>query len=753
MTDAEKHADHSGRHHMSADPTVYTCPMHPEIRSASPGTCPICGMKLVPVAMREGGMDHHEHTMKPGSEMSRWDRFKMSMTMTMGMEHSGVAGREMARLMELDIRNKFFFALVLSVPIILYSPLGKFIFGIQLPAPFPVPWLLFLLTTPVYFYSGWIFLYSSFRALQQRTLNMSVLIATGITAAYSFSVLLTILQSADSYYEATALLITFVLFGHWLEMRSRRGTTDALEALLQLVPAQARVLQEGKEILVPTSQVGVGDMIVLKPGDRVPVDGRIVEGETAIDESLVTGESLPVAKTVGNIVIGGSINQSGSVKFEATKVGEETALAQIVRLVEAAQNSKAPGQRLADRFAQYLVVLAISTGLVTFLVWFGVARQPVLTALTFSISAIVIACPDALGLATPTAVAVGTGLGARHNILIKDAPTLEGVSKIQAVVFDKTGTLTEGKPRISEVTTVQDWNEDEVLRLVGGAEAESNHPLSGAVLEEVKRRRLQLPARTEHFENLSGLGVKASIEGKEMLVGTVKLMKQSGIDTAPMREKIEQFVERGETIMVLAVDGRVIAAIGAADTVRPSATVAVSRLNQLGIETAMITGDNQATAESVAKTVGIKRVFADVLPKDKALFVKKLQDEGKFVAMVGDGVNDAPALAQADVGIAIGAGTDVAIETAKVVLMKSDPSDVLRAIRLSKATVTKMKQNLFWASFYNILAIPVAAGILYPNFGIILRPEVSALLMSASSIIVATNAVLLKRAEKSLVAI
>ena len=698
-------------------------------------------------------MDHQEHAMKPASKMSRWEKFRMSMTMEMGMEHTGVAGRQMARLMELDIRNKFFFALILSIPIVLYSPLGKFIFGIQPPSPIPDPWLLFLLTTPVYFYSGWIFLYSSFRALQQRTLNMSVLIATGITAAYSFSVLLTILQSSDSYYEATALLVTFVLFGHWLEMRSRRGTTDALEALLRLVPPQARVMRDGRETLVPTSEVEVGDVIILKPGDRVPVDGRIVEGETAIDESLVTGESLPVAKAVEDNVIGGSINQSGSVRFEATKVGDETALAQIVRLVEGAQNSKAPGQRLADRFAQYLVVLAIGAGLVTFLVWFGFARQPVLTALTFAISAIVIACPDALGLATPTAVAVGTGLGARHNILIKDAPTLEGVSKIQAVVFDKTGTLTEGKPRISEIATVQGWDEDEALRLVGGAEAESNHPLSNAVLEEVKRRQLQLPIRIERFENLSGLGVRASIEGKEVLVGTVKLMNQSGIDTAPLQEKIDQFFERGETIMVLAVDGRVIAAIGAADTVRPSAMVAVSRLNQLGIETAMITGDNQATAESVAKTVGIKRVFADVLPKDKALFVKKLHDEGKFVAMVGDGVNDAPALAQADVGIAIGAGTDVAIETAKVVLMKSDPSDVLRAIRLSKATVTKMKQNLFWASFYNILAIPVAAGILFPNFGIILRPEVSALLMSASSIIVATNAVLLRRAEKSLVAV
>src|SRR5437899_3270048 len=431
MSGAEKDDDQSSHHHVYFGSTIYTCPMHPEVRSTSPGTCPKCGMKLVPIAMTEHGTDHHEHTMKATSKMSRWEKFRMSMTMTMGMEHTGVAGREMARLMELDIRNKFFFALILSVPIILYSPLGKFIFGIQLPAPIPVPWLLFVLTTPVYFYSGWIFLYSSFRALQQRTLNMSVLIAVGITAAYSFSVLLTILQSADSYYEAAALLVTFVLFGHWMEMRSRRGTTDALQALLQLVPPQARVVRDGSEILVSTSELEVGDIIVLKPGDRVPVDGTIVDGETAIDESLVTGESLPVEKKKGDSVIGGSINQSGSVRFGATKVGEETALAQIVKLVEAAQNSKAPGQRLADRFAQYLVVLAIGAGLATFLVWFAVARQPVLFALTFAISAIVIACPDALGLATPTAVAVGTGLGARHNILIKDAPTLEGVSKIQ----------------------------------------------------------------------------------------------------------------------------------------------------------------------------------------------------------------------------------------------------------------------------------------------------------------------------------
>jgi Cu2+-exporting ATPase len=711
-------------------------------------------MQLVRVSgKKEGSQQAHAHQMKPPSTMSRRESFKMSMTMTMGMEHTGLAGREMARLMELDIRRKFFFALILSIPIILYSPLGKFVFGFQPPTPIPVPWILFILTTPVFFYSGWIFLYSSYKALRQRTLNMSVLIAVGITAAYGFSVLLTTQGSQDSYYEAAALLVTFVLFGHWMEMKSRRGTTDALQALFNLVPPQARVLRDGREELGPTSEVKVGDIVILKPGDRVPVDGKVIEGETSIDESLVTGESIPVTKKVGDEVIGGSINLSGSVKVEATKVGEETALAQIVKLVEIAQNSKAPGQRLADRFAKYLVILAIGAGFVTFLTWFLIMRQPLQVALTFAISAIVIACPDALGLATPTAVAVGTGLGAKHNILIKDAPTLEQTSKIQLIVFDKTGTLTEGKPKIVDIAVIEGMSDDEALRLVGAAEMKSNHPLSNAVLEEVKRRKLTLPSTIEHFENLPGLGVRATVDGKQVFVGTMKLMKQNGIDASPLQKQIDIFLEKGETLMLLAVYGKLSAAIGAADPIRPTAKKAIERLGEIGIETAMITGDNQATAQGVAKALGIKRVFAEVLPADKANYVKKLQEEGKFVAMVGDGVNDAPALAQASIGIAIGAGTDVAIETAKVVLMRSDPADVLRAIRLSKATVTKMKQNLFWASFYNLLAIPVAAGILYPSYGILLRPEISALLMSASSIIVATNAVLLKKAEKNLVAI
>jgi len=685
--------------------------------------------------------------------MSFWQKFKMSMSMTMGMDHTGLAGREMAHLMEIDIRNKFFFSLILTIPIILYSPLGTEFLKLNLPSPIPLPRLLFILTTPVFFYSGWIFLYSTFVALKNKTLNMAVLIAVGITAAYGFSVLLTLIGSADSYYEAAAMLITFVLFGHWMEMKSRRGTTDALQALFNLVPPQARIFKDGKEIMVSTSDIQLGDIIILKPGDKVPVDGEITLGETSIDESLVTGESIPTAKKVGDQVIGGSINTAGSVRFKATKIGKDTALARIVKMVEEAQNSKAPGQRIADKFAKYLVIGAIGSGLLVFGIWYFVAGSTLMVALSFAIATVVIACPDALGLATPTAVAVGTGLGAKHNILIKDAPTLEQVSKIQAIVLDKTGTLTEGKPKITNVATVNGYDADEALRIVGSAEAKSSHPLASAVLDELKNRGLALSNSVDKFENLSGLGVRAIVDGKNVLIGTVKLMKDSGVALGELEQKINEFLERGETIMILAVEGAIKAVIGAEDPIKPNAIKAVERLKTLEIEIAMITGDNKLTAEKVASQIGIERVFSEVMPADKASYVKKLQEEGKFTAMVGDGVNDAPALAQADVGIAIGAGTDVAIETAKVVLMKSDPLDILRAITLSKATVRKMKQNLFWASIYNVLAIPVAGGILYPNFGIMLRPEFAALLMSVSSIIVATNAVLLKRVERDLVAV
>ena len=757
------HQDHEETSHNA----LYTCPMHKEVQQNKSGRCPKCGMALREIKNqklkikdkeREHGSEknhnvHDMHQMKQAAEMNFLEKFKMSMTVAMGKEHTGLAGREMAKLMEEDIRQKFFFALLLSIPIIAYSPLGEKVLGINLPQPVPAVWILFILTTPVFFYSGWIFLYSSFKALQQKTLNMAVLIAVGITAAYVFSVVLTVLGSSDSYYEAAALLITFVLFGHWMEMKSRRGTTDALQALFNLVPPQARVIINGKEELIQTSEVKLGDIVILKPGDKVPVDGQIVEGETAIDESLVTGESLPVTKKKGDNVIGGSINTSGSVKFKATKIGEDTALSQIVKLVETAQNSKAPGQKIADKFAKYLVIVAVGGGFITFSVWFLLLGQPILFALTFAISTVVIACPDALGLATPTAVAVGTGLGAKHNILIKDAPTLEGVSKIQAIVLDKTGTLTEGKPKVTDVVAVNGFKENEILSFIGAAEAKSSHPLSKAVLEELAKRKIKLPTKVENFKNIAGHGVEAKVSGRKVLVGTAKLMNDRKISLVATKREIESLLDKGKTIMILAIDGKVAGIVGAEDPIKQNAKQAIAKMKNLELEVAMITGDNKKIAETIGKELKIDRVFAEVLPEDKEKYVKKLQDEGKIVAMVGDGVNDAPALARADIGIAIGAGTDVAIETANIVLMKSDPLDILRAIRLSKATVRKMKENLFWASIYNLLAIPVAAGVLYPAFKISLRPEISALLMSISSIIVATNAVLLKRAEKDLVSV
>ena len=723
--------------------------MHPEVQQEGPGTCPKCGMTLVPKKTEI----HENHEMDHSQKKSLGQKFKMSMSMTMGMEHTGLAGRYMAKLMEQDIRNKFLIAFIFTLPIIAYSPLGEKIFGLNLPTPIDANWIMFMLATPVFFYSGWIFLYSSYKALRQKTFNMAVLIAVGTATAYIFSVILTLTGSEESFYEAAAMLITFVLFGHWMEMKSRRGTTDALQALFDLVPPQARIFKNGKEIMVPTSEVKVDDILILKPGDKVPVDGEIIEGETAIDESLVTGESLPVSKKTGDKVTGGSINTSGSVKFKATKIGQDTTLAQIVKLVETAQNSKAPGQKLADRFAKYLVIIAIGSGLITFVIWFLIANEPIMFALTFAISTVVIACPDALGLATPTAVAVGTGLGAKFNILIKDAPTLERASKIQAIVLDKTGTLTEGKPKITDIIAAKGFSEEDILGLIAAAEEKSSHPLSKAILEEAKKRQIKISEKVEKFKNISGHGVEAVVNHKQVLVGTAKLMSERNVDITLLQKDIDKLLSEGKTIMILAIDGKLAGIAGAQDSIKENAKKAIASMHKLGIEIAMVTGDNKETAEIIGADLGIDRVFAEVLPEDKARYVKKLQDEGKFVAMVGDGVNDAPALAQSDIGIAIGAGTDVAIETANVVLMKSDPADILRTIRLSKATVNKMKQNLAWASVYNLLAIPIAAGILYPTFGITLRPEVSALLMSLSSITVAVNAVLLKRAEADLVSI
>jgi Cu2+-exporting ATPase len=655
----------------------------------------------------------------------------------------------MAAAMERDMRNRFFVALLLTIPTVLYSPLGMNLLGVRLPTfGLGENVIMLLLTTPVVFYCGWIFISGSYYSLRRRTLNMSVLIATGVLAAYLFSVLITFL-GGETFYEAAAMLVTFVLFGHWMEMRSRRGTNDALRALFDLVPPQATVIRGGQELTIPSSEVLLDDTVLLRPGDRVPVDGEVTEGETSVDEALVTGESVPIMKHPGDAVIAGSINRSGSVRFRATAVGADTTLAQIVDLVQQAQNSKAPGQRLADRAAQYLVILAVGSGIITFLAWFFLGGAAAITAMTFAISAVVIACPDALGLATPTAVAVGTGIGARHNILIKDAATLENVSRIDAVVLDKTGTLTEGKPTLTDVFTLDGRGEEDLLRLVAPAEKNSEHPLAEAIVTGARERGIE-PGDATRFESVAGHGIRAEVEGRAVLVGNRKLMDESGVGVFQLEERAADLAQQGKTPMFVAVDGEPAGLVAVADTIKPSARETLRRFKQMGIEAVMITGDNKRTAEAVARELGIERVFAEVLPADKARYVEQLQKEGKRVAMVGDGVNDAPALAQADIGVAIGAGTDVAIETAKVVLMKSDPLDVTRAVVLSKATVRKMKQNLVWASVYNVLAIPIAAGVLYPAYGIMLQPEWSALLMSLSSIIVAVNAVLLKGVEDDL---
>lgn len=676
---------------------------------------------------------HHNHDMKKMSHMDH---------------EAAMTNPQMAKEMEKDMRRRFLISLILSIPIFLYSPVGANILKIHLPSPIPVNWLLLILTTPIVFWTGSIFTVGAYHSLKSKKLNMSVLIATGVLAAYLFSVGLTFTIGGETFYEAAALLVTFVLFGHWMEMRSRRGTSDALRALFDLVPPKSLVLRDGEEIILATSEIILNDIIVLKPGDKVPVDGEVIEGKTSIDESLVTGESLPVEKNIGDKIVVGSVNQTGTIKFKATKVGKDTVLAQIISLVEKAQSSKAPGQRIADRAAAWLVILAIGSGLITFLAWYFTG-SPLITALTFAISAIVIACPDALGLATPTAVAVGTGIGAKHNVLIKDAATLENTSKITAVLLDKTGTLTEGKFIVTDVVSLGNFTKDDVIKYEAAVESGSNHPLAKAILDEAKKYKLDIPAK-DKFESIAGLGLKAEVSGKVIFIGKEELMKKNGIETETSQEIIQRLLAEGKTLSFLAVEGRLVGIICLQDKIKPTAEKAIIEFKKLGIEPIMITGDNNHVAQNVAKEIGLTRYFAEVLPQDKAGFVKKLQEEGKFVAMVGDGINDAPALAQANIGIAIGAGTDVAIETGNIVLMKSDPYDIVTAFILSKATVQKMKQNLFWASIYNVLAIPIAAGVFYNSFGIILRPEISALLMSASSIIVAVNAVFLKRIESKL---
>lgn len=656
------------------------------------------------------------------------------------------AGMDMSGMVK-DMRNRFLVSLLFTFPVFFYSPLFYRLFNFEFPTPAGVgpDFIAFLLATPVIIYGGWPFLVGAYRALKNGVLNMAVLVSIAILAGYIFSIGATFFFEGEVFYEAAVMLLTFVLFGHWMEMGARSSTNQAIQKLLTLAPPMARVERHGKEMEIPTSEVRVDDIVVIRPGDKIPVDGVVTEGKSDVDESMITGESLPVKKESDSQVIGATINKTGSFKFRATRVGADTALSQIVKMVQSAQNSKAPSQHLADRAAHYLVLVAVFGGLITFAVWYFMLGETGLFAMTLAITVVIITCPDALGLATPTAVMVGTGLGAQHGILYKNATALEQPAKLNAIIFDKTGTLTKGEPEVTRLTVAGNpVSEDELLRLVASAEYGSEHLLAQAIVKASKERGFDLqPA--EEFEAIPGHGIRAVVDGKEVLAGNRKLMVDKDISMGEMDKQARDLENDGETVIYTAVDGKFAGLIVIADAVRPGAGAAVKALHKLGIEVAMLTGDNRGTAERVAKELGIDTVFSEVLPHQKQDKVKELQGKGKFVAMVGDGINDAPALAQAEVGIAIGAGTDVAVETADVVLMKSDPLDVMKVITISRGTLRKMKQNLFWAVAYNMIAIPIAAGILYPFLQFTLRPEIGAIAMSGSSIIVAVNALMLKR--------
>ncbi|MBS1895375.1 MAG: copper-translocating P-type ATPase [Actinobacteria bacterium] len=660
------------------------------------------------------------------------------------MGHGGHGAMSMAAMVA-DMRNRFLVAALFSIPIVLWSKIGSDVLGFDVAAPFGLREDVFtlILSLPVIFYSCSIFFTGAVRALRARTLDMMVLVAVAVGAGWLYSVGVTLTGGGDVFYEAASVLASFVLLGHWFEMRARGGANDAMRTLLDLAPPQALVLRGGEAVEVSTSEIQVGDLLLVRPGAKIAVDGVVEEGDSEVDESMVTGESLPVHKEEGSEVIGATINANGTLRVRATKVGADTALAQIVKLVQEAQNSKAPGQKLADRAAFWLVLVALIGGGLTFAAWMIFSDRPTSDAVLFAITVVVITCPDALGLATPTAIMVGTGLGAKRGVLFKSAIALETSARIEVVVMDKTGTLTKGEPEVTEVVS-DGVGEPELLRLAAAVERSSEHPLAEAIVHRAETEgAAEVEARG--FENVPGQGAVASVGGHTVAIGNRRLMEQRGIELGPLAARRDELAAGGRTAVIAAVDGRAAGLFAIADAPRETSAAAVEALHEAGVEVVMLTGDNQATAERIAKNLGIDTVIAEVLPGDKAAKVSELQQGGRKVAMVGDGVNDAPALAQADLGIAIGAGTDVAIETADVVLMRSDPLDVPTALAVGRGTLRKMHQNLGWAIGYNSVALPIAAGVFASWIGLVLRPEIAAISMAGSSLIVAVNALLLKR--------
>ncbi|WP_097025707.1 heavy metal translocating P-type ATPase [Clostridium peptidivorans] len=606
-----------------------------------------------------------------------------------------------------------------------------------------------ILVTPVMI-AGYKFFTVGFKSLFRRSPNMDSLIAIGTSAAFLYGIF-AIVQiyggnteySKDLYFEAAGVIITLITLGKYLEAVTKGKTSDAIKKLMGLAPKTAIIIRDGKEIETPIEGVEVGDIIVVKPGEKMPVDGEVVEGSTSVDESMLTGESIPVEKNIGDKIIGASINKNGTIKYKATKVGKDTALAQIIKLVEDAQGSKAPIAKMADIISGYFVPVVISIAILSAVAWYFFGGETGVFALTIFISVLVIACPCALGLATPTAIMVGTGKGAEYGVLIKSGVALETAHKIKTIVFDKTGTITEGKPKVTDVVVTNGITQNDLLQLAASAEKGSEHPLGEAIVKGAEEKGLEFK-KLDFFKAIPGHGIEVKIDGKDILLGNRKLMVESNISLENLEETSHKLAGEGKTPMYVSIEGKIAGIIAVADTVKENSKKAIEQLHKMGIEVAMITGDNKRTAEAIAKQVGIDRILAEVLPQDKANEVKKLQAEGKKVAMVGDGINDAPALAQADIGIAIGSGTDVAMESADIVLMRSDLMDVPTAIQLSKKTILNIKENLFWAFGYNTLGIPVAMGVLHIFGGPLLNPIIAAAAMSFSSVSVLLNALRLK---------
>ena len=723
--DPARYLDKKGEPEPLPKGTLYTCPMHPEIVQEGPGHCPICGMGLEPM----GVPPEHDH----GGNVEL-----------------------------IDFTRRLIVAVPLSLALVALD-MGAHVFDVDL-LPFLSPhaeqWLTLGLATPAVLWCGWPFFVRGFQSIRTGWLNMFTLIALGTGAAYLYSLVAVLAPDLfpasmrdahgliPTYFEAAAVIVALVLLGQVLELRAREKTGGAIRALLDLAPKTAlRVLKDGKTETVPLAEVKVGDVLRVRPGDKIPIDGTVIEGRSAVDEAMLTGEPIPVEKSKGDRVTGGTLNGTGSFDMRVDRTGAETTLAQVVEMVASAQRSRAPIQALADTVSGYFVPAVVVISILTFIAWFFFGPAPQLAyALVAAVTVLIIACPCALGLATPISIMVATGRGAQAGVLVRNAAALERLAAVNTLIADKTGTLTEGKPALTGVEAAAGFDADEVLRLAASLEAGSEHPLAAAILRGAEAKGLK-PAKVDGFEAVTGQGVKGAVDGRTASLGNARLMESFGIDPAPLASAAEMRRKAGETVMFLGRDGKLAGLVAVADPIKPSAAEAIAKLHKLGLKVIMATGDNETTAKAVAKRLGIDEVRAGLRPEEKLALIADLQRQGRVVAMAGDGINDAPALAKADVGIAMGTGADVAMESAGLTLLKGDLRGVVRGIKLARATMRNIKQNLFFAFVYNALGVPVAAGVLYPFFGILLSPIIAAAAMSLSSVSVVGNALRLRNAD------